>query len=560
MKWFIPMKIPITRRTALATLAATAGTASAAAAFTDRAIVSRNDEGVENMMKAQVTDPASRWLGSLPDAYQLHNPHAAAGILDVLTASFVHPESRFHGDAGIVDRLRLAAGYLERCQSPEGNVFLLTTNYNSPPDTGFVSYSVASAAYNARHQGHDEIARLYRPFLLKAGAALESGGIHTPNHRWVVSSALAQIHELYPDPRYLRRIDQWLAEGIDIDSDGQFTERSVLTYNIIVDRAFIVLAKKLNRAELLEPVRRNLHSMLYLMHADDELVSEISHRQDVNTRGDIGRYWFPMHFMAVRDGDGELAAIARRYREHYASLSLLLQYPELSQPLPVDRPLPEDYEKQMPDVGIARIRRGLTSATILLNGNSRFFTLRHGDAVLNAVRFSSAFFGKGQFVPQKSGKSGASYVLSQELEAPYYQPIDRKVAYNEWGAVRRLRRQSQICHLRQQATVTERQNGFDLRIEASGTDDVPVAVEINLREGGDLSGCAKSGHFPDTWLTTAGGTAVYRAGRNQLRIGPGQAEHAYTQMRGAADKLPGPSVYLTGYTPYDRTIHFDWEG
>ena len=41
-----------------------------------------------------------------------------------------------------------------------------------------------------------------------------------------------------------------------------------------------------------------------------------------------------------------------------------------------------------------------------------------------------------------------------------------------------------------------------------------------------------------------------------LRFGPGLAPHLLTQLRGAEAKLPGTSVYLTGYTPFDRTISF----
>lgn len=536
-----------------------AATASATAASrlpdVDRVLVERNDDGLDRLMKAQVTDPASPYLGSLPDAYNLHNPGSASSILEAGPAALVHPDSRFYNDREVVARLCLAAGYLERSQSPEGNVFLLTTNYNSPPDTGFTSRTVCHGSFIARRYGHEEIARISEPFLRKAAGALETGGIHTPNHRWVVSSAMAQINELYPDPRLIHRINQWLAEGIDIDSDGQFTERSMLTYNIIVDRSFIALAEKLGRPELLEPVRRNLRSMLYLIHPGGEVVSEVSHRQDRNERGDIGRYWFPLQYMAIADGNGQFATLAARYRDKYASLAQLLAWPELAKPLPARQSLPEDYEKEMPAVGIARIRRNRADATLIFTGNSRFLTLRSGEAVINAVRFASAFFGKGQFVPQQGEKRGSDYVFSQSLDAGYYQPVDRKVTYKDWAAVRPERKRTQICRLQQSATATETKNGFRLRIQSSGTDNVPVAVEINFRDGGALEGCTKSTLFPDTWLASKREVS-YRMGKDRIRFGPGITAHSYTQIRGAQDKLPGPSVYLTGYTPFDHTLDF----
>jgi hypothetical protein len=39
-----------------------------------------------------------------------------------------------------------------------------------------------------------------------------------------------------------------------------------------------------------------------------------------------------------------------------------------------------------------------------------------------------------------------------------------------------------------------------------------------------------------------------------IKFGPGKAEHLYTQVRGAAPKWDGQSVYLTGFTPYRTTL------
>ena len=168
---------------------------------------------------------------------------------------------------------------------------------------------------------------------------MAEGGVHTPNHRWVICSALAQINDLFPDERYVRRIDEWLAEGIDIDRDGQFTERSTLTYNVVTDRALLVMAAKLKRPELLEPVRENLRSLLYLLHADGEVVTEISRRQDQYTRGGTDGYWFPLTCLALADGNAQFATLAQR-SEGGARLSTLLEYPQLSQQLPAARPCP----------------------------------------------------------------------------------------------------------------------------------------------------------------------------------------------------------------------------
>lgn len=542
----------MTRREAIGALAA------AAIPSIDPRIIQSHDDYVARLLERQVTDPASRWCGGYLDEDGLCNPHSAGGIADLFTAAYLHPGSRYHKAPVLLERIRLAAKHLLSRQNADGTIDLLITNFNSPPDTGFVVHNVATAACLAKRHGLEEVFRLLEPFLSKAGAALIRGGVHTPNHRWVVSSAMAQIHEVMPNPDYPRRIEQWLAEGVDIDADGQYSERSGLVYNIVSNRALVVLAAKLNRPELLEPVRRNLNSLLYLLHPGDEVVTEISRRQDLNLRGTAERYWFALKYLALNDGDGRFNALARRFQAKGASLSMLMEYPELLKPGPAEAALPLDYERQMPAVGIARIRRGERSATLILHGGSRFFTFRSGGAVINAVRFASAFFGKGQFVPQTGEKRGASYHLGQQIEAGYYQPLDppRRVPVGQVFSVRKERKTTEICRLEQSAVITETARGFDVRIRAQGTKDVPLAVEINFAEGGRLEGCTPHAKVADVWLLESG-QGVYRMGKDGVRFGPGAAPHRYVEVRGAEAKLSGPSVYVTGLTPFDHTLRFE---
>ncbi len=521
-------------------------------------IVARYDAGVERLLKQQITDPKHRWRGISPDDLGVFHAPTGTGYVDTLVAAFLHPQSKFHKDPVLIQRAKLAAELLTREQNADGNIDNPLTNFNSPADLAFVVRGLCPAAILAKRGGLLEVTKMLDPFLRKAGSALTKGGIHTPNHRWVLCAALAQLNEIYNEPAYVRRIDQWLAETIDIDSDGQYTERSTHTYNPITDAAFVVMASKLKRPELLDPVRKNIESMMYLIHPGYEVVTEFSRRQDLNTSGDMGAYWFTLAYLSAFEKDGRCTTLARHFAASRGSLSALLEYPELTKDNTQPKPIPDDYQRVYPHNQVARVRRGLISATVLTQGRNRFFGLRNGDAVINAVRFASNFFGKGQFVPTESEIRGSTVALKQSLSAPYYQPLDptRVVTADDWEKVRPERKQTEINKLEQSVTIVEINNGFRLRIQSQGTKDVPLSVEINLRPGGTLEGADPAPRVTDGWLFT-GKQVVFRMGKNAIRIGPGVRLNSYTQMHGAEPKLAGPSLYLTGSTPFDHTIEFE---
>lgn len=548
---------PLNRREVLGLLSAAAGAAAPVTGKTPdlEAIVAEHDKRVESNLAAQNVQSAGPGYGGFRSPVGLFPAGSAAGAIQNYMAAYLQPLSRFHGNHLLVERIRLAARFLEGIQHPDGSIDLLETNFDSTPDTAFVVHPICSAACLAKRGHHDELVAALAPFLKKSAGLLAVGGIHTPNHRWVVSSALAQVNEVFPDPRYVRRIDQWLAEGIDIDADGQYTERSTSVYNAVVDRALVVMAVKLGRPQLLDPVRKNLQSMMYLLHPNFEVVTEISHRQDRAQIAGMNRYWFPLRYLAAKDQQGQFLAIANHLTPTYASLSDLMEYPETGGPLPAVAQPPSDFEKEMPLVGVVRYRRGDLSATIL-NNDANFFSLRKGNSIIEAVRFATSFFGKGQFVASNYSKAGGSWLLEQHLEAPYYQPLDppQKVTPQTWSALRGQRPTSQVCHLHQRCEIAETRTGFKVRVRSDGTAGVPGALEIHLRDGGELTGCERSG---DGIYFLTSGSASYRAGERQIRFGPGLHQHSYVEIRGALPKQAGPSVYLTGFTPFDHTVEFE---
>ena len=527
-------------------------------------VLRRTDSAVEAWLAHQNQDPQSRHYGGFADANGFYNGGSVSNTFETLVPCYLHPRSQHHRSPRLIESMKLCEVFLKKHTSPEGNIDLWITNFNSPPDTSFAVHSAARAMLLARRRNAPELAALIKPFLKRATPAMLTGGIHTPNHRWEMCAALASLNELYPNPAFVKRIGQWLAEGIDIDSDGQYTERSSVVYNSVVNQALTIVALKLNRPQLLEPVRRNIDSVLYLLHGSPtsgyEVETGISRRQDLNTRGGLARYWHPLAVLALRDNNPVYRTLARHYAPDAVGLAQLMLEPELLKFEGPVAPVPDNYEKFFPRMGVARIRRGLTSATIFTSGKSSFFSLRRGDAVIDAVRFATGFFGKGQFKPTQFARRDGAYVLTQSLEGPYYQPFtpSRRIDMT-FDDTREQRPKSQISKLTQAAEIRETANGFTLRLQAHGTNDVPLTIEINCREDATLDGVDQVS--PGVYRPHPGAAAIFISrGSQAIRISPPVVAHKWYDVRGAEAKLPGPSIYLTGLTPFDVTLNFEVSG
>lgn len=519
----------------------------------------RAEQRAADVLERQVLSTGHPAQGGYPDAYGMLTAQAGAGVIATLGAVWLCPASRYFRNSDVARRLQLAIAFLERMQLPSGNIDLLTTNFDSPPDTGFVVHAVAPVAILAKRAGEAAMVDRLMPFLRKAGNAMAVGGVHTPNHRWVVTAALALLHHLEPNPVYLRRIDTWLREGIDIDADGLYTERSPLVYTPVVNRSLIYMAEFLGRPDLLEPVSRSLEAALHLMHPNGELVTELSGRQDQNTIGTVGVNWLALRYLASTAQNGVYAHLAARYQAAHGDLLQWQLLPALQAPVPAPATPPSHYEKDFREAAVWRYREGALSATVLYRGYDRILAIRKGDAVVEAVRVASAFFGKGQFVSQEAEREGDTWTLRQQLEGPYFQPLDPPARIPSdpvaWARTRQQRPQSEVARYQQLCRVTREIGGFRMEIEVSGTANVPVSIELNIRDGVEISGVRTAPMGTDSFLTT-GAPVLLRAGEDQLTVEAPAAAHGYTLLRGANPKLPGRSVYVTGQSPMRVQLRF----
>ncbi|MEO6003487.1 MAG: hypothetical protein ABIZ04_22985 [Opitutus sp.] len=536
-------------------------------------LIRDNDESVRKGLGRQEKVEGQQQNGAMPDEYVIANPSATGGFIASIVNAWHCPESRYYQSRELVAPAEAAIGFLLQAQHQDGTIDMISTNFHSTPDTAFLLELIGPAIELLRISKWTPADRLradLEKFTLNAGKALVTGGVHTPNHRWVVCGALARVNALFPNERYVARIDEWLAESVDQDPDGQYTEKSTSIYSAVVNQALGTVARLLHRTALLDTIRRNLEMTLFYVHPDGEVVTEASKRQDKYQRGSLGRYYYSYRWLALLDQDGRFAAMARQIEQTAAGqlgymLAAFLTEPELLRALPPSSPLPTDYAKVFPYSKLARIRRGPVSATILAD-NSTLFSMRKGRAALEAVRLASAFFGKGQFIGEELVVEGGKYVLRQKLQGVYFQPLTKEQIAANGGKVlmapngtlatnqNEKRAHSDVQSLETVVTVTESQGQFDLTIDIAGTDHVPVSLELAFRHGGELRGVEPLPNVKDAFLLRKG-EGEYVFDNQVIKFGPGKVEHVYTQVRGAIPKWDGLSVYLTGATPFRTTLH-----
>jgi hypothetical protein len=515
-----------------------------------------------------------------------------------LASAYSEPSSKYYQNVALIPLMEKIMRFLLHEQKTDGTLNI--GNFESPPDTAFILEPICAATTileKNKAAELTEIKSLAKQFILKAGDGLTEGGIHTPNHRWVISAALAQIHHLYPNPKYVHRIDEWLSEGIFIDSEGHYLERSMI-YSEVIDRALIIMARLLNRPNLLDFVRKNLDMTYFHIEPNGEVVSTDSRRQDQYRTLNVLPFYMPYRYMALVDDNKHYAAIAHfienleGFDEKILGQSLFwfLEEPLFKKEMPSPSALPTQYERFFKETNLVRIRHNEQTATIFggtdtpliiasgRSSNPNFFAFRNGEAVLKHIRFSSEFFSMGYFRSKGIKKDDNKYVLHQKLEVPYYQPLpadkkrkDADYAHSQsidgrfWNKMDFENRPlSNIKVLETTITVQESKNGFAIDFEALGTEGVEVTIELCFKEGGKLSLMKKFESQPDNHFLQ-NGICTYTFGNHAINFGNGTYSHnrvknidgeVYSTHFGTL-RTQGEHVFLTGKTPFRHRLNLN---
>ncbi|MFA9188147.1 hypothetical protein AAGV33_08045 [Flavobacterium sp. FBOR7N2.3] len=543
-----------------------------------------NDAKVEQLLQKELTDSAIR----------LSSFRSLANSIAVLSASVSHAESRFYKSKIVVERLNQSADVLLKGQYSDGTVDA-GGNRQSPPDTAFVLEWICSAAtvLNLNKQKQlEDLRNKLKKFIQNAGEAMITGGVHTPNHRWVVCAALANINSLYPDVRYINRINQWLAEGIYLNQDGHYSERSGV-YSAVIDKALITMATLLNKPELLDIVQKNLITYYYYTEPNGDLVTVDSRRQDQFMNLTVTKFYLQYRFMAIHTGNPMFVYMVNLIEKSpdfqksilQDSLVAFMESPKLQQPISTEVKLVNDFEKLFAISNLARIRRGNTVMTVfggndkpvmIVSGrssNPNFLMYRKGDAILKYMRLSSSFFRMGYFSSDGIEKVGNKYILKETKEADYYQPLvpeflkadgDYQLSESKdkrfWNKMDFENRVA--SNEKKQTTVIEieENNGaLSLDFKVDGPPNVEITIEMCFKEGTKITG-ATLGEKGNYFLKS--GNATLNRGNDVIELGPGMGEHqnvnnldseGYTYHQGSL-RTDGLHVYITGFIPFQHKM------
>jgi len=542
--------------------------------------VLKNAETLQRrQMREIIRNPESPDFGKHFLESGLHEPGAGLGYIRRGVALYLCPDSIYYKSPEVLDYIELLCIRAEMDTHEDGTNDLIISNYRQPEffaTPGLCHAYHLMSAIPEKTAREAEITEQIYHITERICRGLLVSGFHTPNHRWVHTAALCHAYNTVreKDERFLTLARKYLAEKIDIDENGEFSERSAGMYSAVSDRALCEIAIQANMPELFDLVRKNLLLVYRFIERDSLIFTQNSRRRDKgevgsNTLFDFERYGDICLIAYANTHDPiflQILASALQKRENPTpptfSLMPFILYPELresTESLSAIPSLDEDFHIFYPGSNIVRAKQNGAVYSILAR-NPDFLHITVGEISVRA-RMCSSFFAKAQFLPDTIEKIGEKqYRMTFMTSADYKRPFDTppQGSENYWSMDYGSRDSVCLCEYGYTLDLCFTENGIKLHIQTSGTPNVPFKLEFAVSpEVYVRAGSAMTKACPGGFICASEGEITlsdYHGGR--ITFDGAFAKHFYHKnMRGSLPVPPSQyTVFFTDYSPVDRTV------
>ncbi|MEE4195404.1 MAG: hypothetical protein V2J07_09420 [Anaerolineae bacterium] len=468
----------------------------------------------------------------------------------------------------LLKHAQAAAKYSLNHQNELGLFDLRSCNYSSSPDAAFAVHRLGlgmllAQSYKAQLPAWQTVYTQCETFMELAVEGIKAGGFHTPNHRWVICGALSIAKQVIPELEVEETVQSYLAEGIDVDPDGAYTEHSTGVYDAICNLCLLLTAE-FGHPEVLPAVKANLNYNLHMIDANGEAETGLSLRQDFGQRPvplDLAAAYLYCSTFEASPDFVQMAKVIWAGKERPGTTDLLWLAFALNRQQ-IDTSNPEqlaDFTKFFPHNRFWRMRKGSFSATAF-SGTHNLLTLNNGQAHLKGVSISQSYFGVGRFCPETTEPDGEGVQLTSSgqghaLHRPGYDlPTGRKMG--EFYSSREERDWRRLPPAHSTLSIQPVKDGLKLVYRTiNNYPNVLVQVAFDFLPGG-IWECEGGSFQPQAgqiiFLTAGFGRMYY--GEDSLTIGPGSDVHRYWQMRDTPRTKDLVRVVIPLLTPVDH--HF----
>lgn len=538
-------------------------------------ILKDTEELVYESMARQIMDPQNENQGAFLDDNHILDAKYTIYRTASMISLFCNKDSCLYQDKVLLERIRLGLKFAVKMQHEDGLYDYVTCNFKSAPDTAFSIKKLMPFFFYLRDVVGDkktaeeqEIFDVMNGIIEKAAKGIVTGGFHTPNHRWAIASTLMECAKIYGDESMVKRANEYLAEGIDCNEDGEFAEKSAGNYNRVNNDAMITLSEATGDKKYEEYAVRNLKMMLHYWEPDDSVFAANSTRFDKDRLNYPTDYYTEYMLMGQRHNVPEfyemcnkIIDICQKKNMHGPDcLIYFMWYPEW-------RTIECDSIYEAPDYhvfyknsGISRNKTGRYTYT-LMSGKSNFLYFHNGSIKLE-MKVAGSFCEHRAFKAETMEENDGTLHLHQTMRGWYYLPWtdDKRPDTSDWWEMDNSKRDKKMgpdMDIDVWVTESKDKDGIDVRVKTSGVDGDPWRIELSFTGATFLENGHLSTHlYGNEALTVKDDYVELSNSKDTLVVGPGFGTHRY--MEGKEDSelrnAGSSTVYFTDYTGFDHTI------